>query len=326
MKLSIIIPMYNAAYHIEKCLKSILGEIEDDTELIIVNDGSKDSSEHIAKGLIKNYSNVHLYSKKNEGVSSARNYGLEKAVGDYVIFVDSDDWLIPGWKRIINNYLYKADIVFFSNSIKKEIYNKKEVLDSIVGVPEKHVISCMQSPWSKLYSMKLIKESQIKFEQGIINGEDLLFNLCVVLEAQTFIFAKENIYYYNINPSSSTHRFNERIFDSNEKFIERINHILKKYEIDDEQRRYYLEFCQFNGVFMYAYKIASLSKSERKKYHYVYKLPSCEALFSYYRINFKYGIVKNIINSGLKLRWYAMTEGILSMLQGIQKIRGRLVK
>lgn len=92
VELSVIIPMYNAEKYIERCIKSILKSKEDEVEIIAVDDGSKDHSLEICKKLAAEHSNVHVYSKENGGVSSARNFGLDVAKGRYITFCDADDY------------------------------------------------------------------------------------------------------------------------------------------------------------------------------------------------------------------------------------------
>ena len=94
MKLvSVIVPCYNGEKDIERCLNSIVNQTYKKIEVIVVDDGSKDNSKELIKEYVNNYPNVNYYYKKNGGLSSARNFGLKKATGDYIAFVDSDDYI-----------------------------------------------------------------------------------------------------------------------------------------------------------------------------------------------------------------------------------------
>lgn len=95
MKLSIIVPMYNVEQYIEKCLKSLLNQdlSRDDYEILIINDGSKDRSKHIVNEYMKNNKNIRMINQKNGGQSKARNTGIDNAKGEYLFFVDSDDYI-----------------------------------------------------------------------------------------------------------------------------------------------------------------------------------------------------------------------------------------
>ena len=92
-KVSVIIPVYNTLEYLPKCLDSLVNQTLDDIELIIVNDGSPDDSHKLIKEYCEKYPNIKYYKKKNGGLSSARNYGIKKAVGEYIGFVDSDDYV-----------------------------------------------------------------------------------------------------------------------------------------------------------------------------------------------------------------------------------------
>ena len=98
MRLSIIIPAYNAGKYLERCVSSCEEQSvpQDEFEIIVVNDGSKDNTLEVAESLADKYSNLRIFSKENGGSSSARNMGLDHAKGDYITFVDSDDYLLPG--------------------------------------------------------------------------------------------------------------------------------------------------------------------------------------------------------------------------------------
>ena len=109
-KISIIIPIYNASKYLKRCVDSILRQTRQDFELILVNDGSKDDSGEICQQYAENKSNIKYISKNNGGVSSARNIGIEHSCGEFICFVDADDWLEP-------NYIEKLAEKFESDNI-----------------------------------------------------------------------------------------------------------------------------------------------------------------------------------------------------------------
>ena len=124
MKLSIIIPVFNAEKYIEKCLKSIItnvAETEIEVELIIVNDGSTDGTSELLQRI--EYKNMKIFHNQNHGVSYSRNFGIEQATGDYIMFVDSDDILKSEWIKIILSSLtqHEEDVIYYSNKIDEKI-------------------------------------------------------------------------------------------------------------------------------------------------------------------------------------------------------------
>ena len=110
MKLSIIVPLYNVEKYIEKCILSLVNQDFRDYEIIVVNDGSPDESANIVNELKIKYPNVLLFHKENGGLSSARNFGLEKAKGEYVWFVDSDDWIEPDIISLLYKHVKESNL------------------------------------------------------------------------------------------------------------------------------------------------------------------------------------------------------------------------
>ncbi|MBP3763634.1 MAG: glycosyltransferase family 2 protein [Bacteroidales bacterium] len=134
MTFSVIIPAYNASRYIERCIESVKTQVFTDFECIIVNDGSTDSTLEVCRPLIANDSRFILIDSENEGVSSARNKGLERALGEYVLFVDADDWVEPSWLQELSLQCHGVDIVQF-DFFEAGIDTKKELhIDSNVDM------------------------------------------------------------------------------------------------------------------------------------------------------------------------------------------------
>ena len=106
-KVSVIVPVYNVEKYLEKCLDSLVSQSLKDIEIIVVNDGSPDNSQDIIDKYVKKYENVFGYKKKNGGLSDARNYGLKKTTGDYIAFIDSDDYISLEMLEIMYNKAIK---------------------------------------------------------------------------------------------------------------------------------------------------------------------------------------------------------------------------
>lgn len=229
MKLSFIIPAYNAELTIGRCLDSILKEVYYiDYEIIIVNDGSTDNTEKITYEYQKKYSCIEYYCKKNEGVSSARNYGMRYAQGNYIMFLDSDDFLSKGWfentaRDICVNDTF--DFVIFSKNVEKQ-YSEYESIEMICGI---HNNISMSSVCSKFYKRNVIIDNKLKFDEEIINGEDLLFNLRYYLCSSTIKFIRLEIYNYYTNPYSATNTFNKKFIKSDISFHQKLGIILNQY-------------------------------------------------------------------------------------------------
>ena len=126
-KLSIIVPIYNVELYLLDCLKSLESQTVQEFEIIMINDGSTDGSGDIARNYMKNHKNVRYIEQENRGLSEARNEGLKYARGEYILFLDSDDWLDSKAVEIIyNNLENQVDVLLFSGKMRKHLINEVE--------------------------------------------------------------------------------------------------------------------------------------------------------------------------------------------------------
>lgn len=205
MVISIIIPIYNSEKYIAECLQSILQQTYHNFELILVDDGSTDSSYSICKSYEKSDSRIHLVSKRNGGVSSARNLGLEFAKGKYIAFIDSDDYIAPNYLEVLmSKACHSTDFVFsgmcdvvrgqINKTITQKEYfwelNKEEDFIDFLYQP------IQSSPCAKLYSNSIIKENNICFDTSLNCAEDRDFNLKYFDYIKQAVSTSYSGYYY----------------------------------------------------------------------------------------------------------------------------------
>lgn len=225
---SIIVPVYNVEQYLEQCLQSIVNQSFKDFELILVDDGSPDNCPQICDDYAQKYDFVAVYHKRNGGISSARNYGIGRANGKYIVFVDSDDWISECFLKDIFDILSDTeyDMVFwpyvqeFSNqSIEKHLYTGNKVFDKDACVKLRcNVIGPLQgerfSPqtldrfsaaWSKLYKAEIIKANSLEFvDTGIIGTfEDGLFNFQYMKYISNAYYADRCYYHYRKTNATS---------------------------------------------------------------------------------------------------------------------------
>lgn len=197
MKYSIIVPVYNVEKYVIKCLDSLKNQTIENKkyEVIIVNDGSTDNCEKIIKDYIKNLSNFKLFTKKNGGLSSARNYGIKKASGKYLLFVDSDDYIdINSLKILENNLENNLDILVFNmNDVTNEKITKTISFDKTISDKVKRYIISLPSACNKLIKKDLFKN--INFLEGVYY-EDLATIPKLGLLTSNIKFIDESLYYY----------------------------------------------------------------------------------------------------------------------------------
>ena len=181
MKFSIIVPVYNVEKYLDKCLKSILNRTYDNYEVIIVNDGTTDNSQNIINKYVKKNKRFIGYQKENGGLSSARNYGLEKITGDYILFVDSDDYLEIELLEKLNLSLTKnkVDLIRFECNVVDEKGNTlfKPCSSSYTNIDVEKVINELvakeyfEPVWSYCYRSSFFKKNSFKFEIGRIHED-----------------------------------------------------------------------------------------------------------------------------------------------------------
>ena len=223
VKISIIIPCYNAQPYIEKCLRSCT---EQDIpysqyEIIVVNDGSKDNSLEIIKQVALEYPNIRILSQKNAGLSAARNKGFSLAIGDYVWFIDSDDWIKANSLKIITAFLSKKDIdglvicaanIVNGNAIRRQDYSKihNNHYSGLELFKKGYMDVCV--PFT-IYRRAFLLENSLRFMDGIFH-EDSEFSPRAYFYAKRIAILNEVIYYVNMNPFSITRTVNpKKAFD-----------------------------------------------------------------------------------------------------------------
>ena len=238
IKVSIIIPVYNSEKYLRQCLDSVVNQTLKEIEIIIINDGSTDNSLKIIQEYANKYQNLKLIDKENEGCYKARNIGLENATGEYVAFLDSDDYIEHNIYEklylkakqtdadIVSSDYYilennKLKTVDFSSSIKlleqsnnKLIGAENVLLDAII--------------WSRIFKRQMLVEKNIKFHSDICMADDAFFHIVTMLNANKIVYIPDILYTYRISRKGSiTNSYNEKNFDCI-KVAERIlNHAIQ---------------------------------------------------------------------------------------------------
>ena len=248
--LSVIVPAYNAEETLEDCLKSVLVGSNEFIEVVVVDDGSIDGTETICN---KIHDDRLIYiNQSNAGVSSARNMGIARATGKYLMFVDSDDKLLPDWLDTVSPYLHADNpLILFSDDQCGEI-DSSDLADCIVGIPitnlknKRPLPKYPGAPFSKIYRRDIILTYGMKYNCEVINGEDALFNLEFLTHVNTARVVDHSIYQYRIHAKSATHTFDERFFRSNSIYIDQLACILKGRNMDQRliEQYVYFSFCR----------------------------------------------------------------------------------
>lgn len=205
---SIIIPIYNAEKTIERCINSILNQTYKDFELLLLDDGSTDTSGLICDSFAENDIRIKVFHKENSGVSDTRNQGIAMAVGEYLQFVDSDDWLAPDATRFFMRTMkeHRCDMVIadFYRVIGERVAQKGDIeKDGIMGRAD-YAASMLQKPedfyygvlWNKFYKKSIVDKYDIKMDTAVSWCEDFMFNMEYVRHVDTVFALKIPVYYY----------------------------------------------------------------------------------------------------------------------------------
>ena len=253
-KISIIIPVYNVEKYLKECLESIINQSYNNIEIIIINDGSTDNSKDICKEFSKFDKRIIYIEETNHGVSHARNIGLEKATGNYIAFVDSDDWVNEKMIEILykNAIKYNSDIIACDYFICKD----NSQIEHSLGI-QNEVITNKEQMYNKLFSTKyyggylwnkLIKREcifkdnkvQIKFNEDIKIEEDTLFIANILRNVKKIVYLpSEKLYYYRIRNNSAV-RFNYSKKDlSKLKSLKEFIKIKNKYNLKTDNKLEY---------------------------------------------------------------------------------------
>lgn len=248
-KISIIIPVYNSEKYLRECLDSVLIQTYKNIEIIIVNDGSKDESLKICREYKIKDNRIRIIDKKNEGASIARNIGIESAVGEYILFVDADDWIEPNMCEILVSNIKDSysDIVFCNHimeynykkrrvsfDLNKRIIDKKdigyEVILSLIEENDynlKHERASFRSPWGKLFKLDIINNNKIRFNKDLTIGEDFIFDLEYIKYCKSVFIEDSYLYHYRINDESVSSKYKSDSWEIYKKLLITLQEYLK---------------------------------------------------------------------------------------------------
>lgn len=281
-KISIVVPVYNAELHVERCIRSLCGQTEEDIEIVLVDDGSNDQSYSICLKYQERDKRVRVFRKNNGGPHSARKMGVHEASGELVTFVDSDDWIEPNAIELMltNMRDNDADVVVLGyiddmnceynqdceceqnvNDITDGIYTgerlTREFHEKMLCDNYSFSQKVIPSLWAKLFYKQRLQEIMDGLDDDISMGEDLVCTMTYFLNSEVvMINQKTKIYHYCINNDSITYRYDKKYFDKTVRLYSFLDKVLCKVNnecIKDNFNRYkvYLIYRQF-GIMLSA--------------------------------------------------------------------------
>lgn len=236
--ISVIVPIYNVEKYLEKSIRSIMEQTYKELEIILVDDGSSDHCPQICDQFAKEDSRVQVIHKKNGGLSDARNKGIKHALGEYLVFIDSDDYIAPNmieqlYQRIIWDHSDMAlcNIAFVDEKGEFLQYDSSQVEDSVVDEEQfwreyygDNHIYCVVA-WNKLYSRRIFEG--IQYEEGKKHEDEFIIHK-IVSQCKRISFLKEKYYYYVKHPNSiMNNNFSVKNLDYSEAFFNRSRYFRK---------------------------------------------------------------------------------------------------
>ena len=260
MKFSVIIPVYKAENTLKRCVDSLIKQNRTDAEIILINDGSPDSSGEICKKYAELYNQVKYIEKENGGVSTARNVGLSVATGEYILFVDSDDWVTDDYFEAINNALteYEYDFIQFSQSIADDEQNNGKHIPPFSSVKRDEIINRLaedmwkkriNTPNGKVYKRNIIKENNIRFLENIEVGEDRTFNIEYILNINSFRVIEKPLYVLCLENEESLSR--KKRDDLDEQIVAAEEHLKRLFDtknLSNEEKELFLKSMNFDNM------------------------------------------------------------------------------
>lgn len=279
MKFSIIIPIYNTEKYLSRCIESILSQSIQDFELILVNDGSTDSSGRVCDIYVNQDDRIRVFHKTNEGVSVARNVGLEYAIGEWVVFIDSDDWVESNWLDVLTTNYNTEKVDLYAYGLRK--LNDQQVL-SIQKLPQLIInnVDFIKSTYynfsgcAYLFKRSIIEKYNIKFPVGLRFSEDQDFLLKYISKCDNILLINEILYNYYIY-STSTVGQNISTFSWAESNLVVANDFLRFCKKNDVPETFYEYPVKrlYEAFFIYYYDLKKINVTEaHSRYLKEYKI------------------------------------------------------
>jgi len=264
-KVSIIVPIYNVEKYLAECIESLCSQTLEDIEIILVDDGSPDNSGAICDEYAQKDTRIKVIHKKNAGVSAARNDGLSIATGDYVIFVDSDDYVpVDAYEKmyakaseegadvvLADLYQVKGDKEIYAQFFKESFMtDDRQFIDGLIEANFYHTYCPMPpesgpafgygGPTTKLVNRNLLKNNNIEFDPSVKGiFDDIIYSAYVFAAAQSVAYITEPVYYYRLLETSITQTYKANMPEINEAIFKSWKVFLDKYDKENKYERMY---------------------------------------------------------------------------------------
>jgi len=285
--ISVIVPVYNTKHeYLRFCLQSLVTQDFEDFEVIVVNDGSTNGCEAVIQEFAGTDPRVVYINQENRGTSVARNTGLKSAKGDFILFVDADDFVSPGCFKTVYEAMSEkqTDILFFgyaTNYTNREMNRvlsapdpslwDRDTLELAVLKGDERLGSVeVGAPWGKLIRHDIIRDNGLRYTPGLIKGQDTVFMLSLFEHCRSFSYLEYLGYHYRISDVSVSHRYNPRIVDIMEGTLAAYKDFVERYGKDKEfaeavRQKYYKVMLGEYLELLFLHKENRKSEAEKKE-------------------------------------------------------------
>ena len=320
IKVSIIVPVYNVEKYIKKCLDSLVNQTLKDIEVIVVNDGSPDNSQKIIDRYVKKYPDIiKSFIKENGGQGSARNFGLTKAKGEYIGYVDSDDFVeLDMYEKMYNKAKEKdLDVVICGSYNVDEVSLNKEIDLDIIKFDDRKTNAFFgrMAVWNKIYKKELLEKNKLEFRSKVWY-EDLDFTIKVISNAKKIDYVNEPFYDYLIRQGSTMNNSN---VDRNLEILLAFDQVIK----DKKLKKYkdIIEYLAIDHIYISAIVRILLADASNNK-----KIENINKLIEYMNNNFsdfKNNEYLYLMSRNRKIIYHLINMRMYSIIKFIFKIKRR---
>jgi len=313
IKVSVVVPVYNVEEYIERCLESLVNQTLKDIEIIVVNDGSPDNSQLIIDKYVEKHPEIiRSFIKENGGLSDARNFGINKAQGEYIGFLDSDDWVEPDMYETMYNkakennfdvvvcdlkYVYDSYTVPAYSNVTNDLNSKEDIKKSMLNI--------YPSAWNKIYHNSLFNNGVMFKEKVWFEDVEFLFRLFPYINSIGVV--KKPFVNYVQRDGAITKTFNEKLFD----YIHNWNGIIEFYKSKALYKEYEkeLEYCYVRYIYGTFIKSATnYNDKDKYKQAVFFAISNVKKQFPNYRRN------KYFYKMGLKGIYFILFNKVISKL------------
>ncbi len=320
---SIVVPVYNVEDYLEKCVRSILAQTERDFELLLIDDGSPDGSGALCDTLAKEDERIRVVHQKNQGLGGARNTGIQAAQGEWLLFVDSDDWIDPDIleKSLNTAQRGSADMVLFGfRSVDPEgrelgVFLDKPCKNRPLSPKEhKELLLCSPCAWNKLYRASLFLDTDIRYPLRVWY-EDIRTTLKVMLKARSIVLLDDVGYHYLQRPGSIIQSLN---VERNVEILDAFRDIFTYFREQGLWDEYRDELC-FLTLF-HAYLTASVRVIRLDRKH-----PLLRDFFDFLKENFpdyRKNPYLSTLTGNQKILFFLLEKKLYSVISLLFKIKG----